>query len=332
MVPPGVAKPEISQRTFDAHVVAGGGACPSSPGSIAIQAHKERARVTVTREMLRDRPAGWLSEWAADLESQGCIAPGAGPKLAEQIADVLPLDPSQNIHLLYSNQLDILPQMRIQVVSPILRDSKGPILDAVQTSGNGRSITASIRSSGNLLGYETALYDVQAKEDGTGVSIVPLYADRHVGDAVERRTEPAVSYFRFPPGAVFYRVFYEAQQTEYTAFVIAAGTRAELEQRTQALETGAASCEKLEMCVAVPKQVAINGLVRVTVNASKTWVNWGTMVGGVVRASPERDAAILPKLKVQKLCGDKLAAVEFDHASPAILSLVLTGGESISWK
>ena len=333
LVPPGVAKPEILQRTFDAEAPGGTGTCPLRSSGLSIRKSKQRVRVTVTQETLRNRAAGWLTEWATGLESQGCIAPGAGPRLAEEIAEALPLDPSQKIHLLFSNQLDILPEMRVQVLSPILRDPNGPTLESVQTAGNDRSITATIRSSDNLLGYETAAYEVQAKTDGPGVRVVPLYADRHVGDAVERQPEPAVNYFRFSREAAFYRVFYEAQQTEYTAFVIAGSTRAELDQRARTFESGAISCEQLGMCVPVPKQVAVNGLVRVTVNGSETWVNWGTTVGGVIRAVGERDrSGVLARLKVETLYRGKLAAIDFDRAKSNILGLVLTGGEVISWK
>jgi len=338
LVPPGVAKPDLAQRTFNADVTAVRGKCPSSPGPVAIARKRKRTRVTVTREALLKQPAGWLSEWTADLESQGCIAPGAGTKLAEQIVEALPFDTNQALHLLYSNQLDITPRMTIQVVSPILGEGAAPgspILESVETSGNGHSLTANIKSTTNLLGYETAAYAVRAKAGGIGVSIVPLYADRHIGDRTERRPEAATGYFRFTGDAAFYRVFYEAEQTEYAALVIAAPTQSELERRTKILEAGAASCEKLnnDLCIAVPKQVAINGLVSVTVNGQPTPVTWGTSVGGLVLSARPRDAnSVLPTLAVYKLYRSKPVAVEFDHASPAILGLVVTGGEVISWK
>lgn len=179
------------------------------------------------------------------------------------------------------------------------------------------------------------MYTVQPKAGGMGVSIAPLYADRHIGDTTERHQEPATNYFRFHAAVAFYRVFYEAEQTEYAALVIAAPTRAELDRRTKILETGAASCGKLnnELCVAVPKQVAINGLVPVTINGGQTWLAWGTTVGGAVRAAGYRDAnLVLPKLAVYKPHYGKLVAVEFDRASPAILNLIVTGGEVISWR
>ncbi len=338
LIPPGVAKPDVAQRTFNANVAAGHGQCPSTRGPIAIQTSGRQIRVTVTRELLLQQPIGWLNEWTADLESQGCIAPGTGPKLAEQIAESLPLDIDQAFHLLHSNQIDITAQMRIQVVSPIVREGvapNSPVVDSAETSGRGNSITVNIKSSANLLGYETASYAVQTKTGGIGLSIVPLYADRHIGDETERRPEPVTNYFQFPSDAAFYRVFYEAQQTEYAAIIIAARTRAELERRTKMLGTGTASCDKLnnELCIAVPKQVAINGLVPVTVNGSQTFVTWGTNIGGAIRAAGGQQAnLVLPKLAVYKLYNGKPVGVEFDHASPGIFNLIVSGGEVISWK
>jgi hypothetical protein len=338
LIPPGVANPDVTQRTFNANIAAGPGRCPSTSGPVTIQSSGKRIRVTVVRELLLQQPIGWLNEWTADLESRGCIAPGASPKLAEQITEALPLDIDQAFHLLHSNQIDITSQMRIQVLSPIVSEGvapDSPILESVETSGRGNSLTVGIKSSAHLLGYETALYAVQTKTGGVGLSIVPLYTERHIGDETERRPIPATNYFQFPADAAFYRVFYEAQQTEYAAIIIAAPTRAELERRTKILGTGMASCEKLnnELCVAVPKQVAINGLVPVTVNGSQTFVTWGTNIGGAIRAAGERQAnLLLPRLAVYKSYHGKPVAVEFDHANPAIFNLIVSGGEVISWK
>jgi hypothetical protein len=185
------------------------------------------------------------------------------------------------------------------------------------------------------VGYETALYAVQPKDGGPGVKIAALYADVHEGSKVERRPAPAVNYFRFPPDAGFYRVFYETERTDYAAVIVAARTAADLERRCRLLETSATSCEQLDnqLCVNVPKQVAINGLLPVTVNATQSLVNWGTTVGGLVRMTGERSPnAILPRLTVLKPYEGKPVRVEFDQASPAILNLILTGGEIVSWK
>jgi hypothetical protein len=337
LVPPGVATPDLAQRTLKANVAARQPKCSPSSGPIAVQTNGRGIRITVTRETLLQQPAGWLTEWTADLESQGCLAPGTGPKLAEQIAEALPLDLNRSFQLLHSNQLDITPQMTIQVVSPILREGVGtntPLAEPVETSGQGTSLSVRLRSTANLLGYETASYAVRAKPGGIGLRIVPLYADRHIGAEIERRGSPAKDYFQFPSDTAFYPVFYEAQQTEYAAIIVAARTLAELEQRSKILATGTASCEKLnnELCIAVPKQVAINGLVLVTVNGDQTLVAWGTNIGGVLRAAGEREANAMPRLQVHKTYNGKLVSVEFDRANSAVLNLIVSGGEVLSWK
>jgi hypothetical protein len=338
LVPPGVATLDLAQRTLRANVAAGQRKCSPSSGPIALKAKGKRVRITVTREMLLQQPAGWLTEWTSDLESEGCLTPGGGLRLAEQIAEALPLNIDQAFHLLYSNQLDITSQMRIQVLSPIVREGAAPdslALEPAQATGKGNSITVNMKSSADLLGYETAFYAVQTKAGGIGLSIVPLYAERHIGSDIERRSQPAIDYFQFPADASFYRVLYEAQQTEYAAVIIAARTRAELERRTKLLGTGTASCEKLnnELCVAVPRQVAINGLIPVTVNGRQTFVAWGTNVGGVIRAAGERqENRLLAKLAVYKPYHGKLSGVEFDRANPAIFNLIVSGGEVLSWK
>ncbi len=309
LVPPGVATPDVHQRTFKANIVAGEGKCTTAAGAIRIQTSKKGARITVTREMLANQPAGSLSEWSAGLESQGCIAAGNSPKLAEQVAEALPLEANEAFHLLYSNELEIKPEMRLQVISPILSD-------------------------GNLLGYEIAFYKVQAAAGRIGVAIVPFSAERHIGDKTERSTEPATNYFRFPGDAAFFRVFYEAEQTEYAAVIIAARTRSDLEHRTRTFAAGKATCEKGDdLCIAVPKEVAINGLVPITINGTQTFVNWGTTIGGTLRVAgdPQRNGTI-PRLAISKLYNGKSVVMEFDHSSPAIFNLIVTGGESISWK
>jgi hypothetical protein len=335
MIPPGVAKPDLATRTFVVDLTAGSGPCPPS-----IRVKRKRVSVTVTREMLLRQPPGWLTTWAAGIESQGCVAHGDGSILAARVAESLPLDPALAFHLLYPNdrqsgQVDIAPPVRLQVVSPILRDgvaSDAPILD---TSGNGNSITVTLKASDNLIGYETAWYAAQPKASGAGSTIEPLYAERHLKDATERRAQPAVNYLRFPAEAAFYRLFYKSGQTDFTALVVAAPTRAELDRRTGILDTDAASCDKLngELCAAIPRRVAINPMVPVTLNGAEVMVAWGANVAEAIRNSGERQPeTVLPKLTLSRLYNGHPTPVDFDHSNPSILRLNLTGGEIISWK
>jgi hypothetical protein len=334
LIPPGVADPNLSRRTLAVDLAAGHGACPP-----AIRVKGKRVLVTVTREMLLQQPQGWLTAWAEGIESQGCIAHGEGFVLAARIAESLPLDPGLAFHLLYpsdrqSGKVDIAPPVRLQVVSPILRDGAAPDAPILETSGSGNSLTVTLKSSDNLIGYETAWYGALSKTSGVGFTITPLYAERHVNSDTERRAQPATNYIQFPPDAAFYRLFYKSGQTDYTALVVAAPTRAELERRIGVLDAASGSCDQLqgELCVAIPRRVAINPMVPVTVNGVEVMVAWGATVAEAIRNAGERQPeAVLPKLAVSRLYNGHLAPVDFDHSSPAVLRLILNGREEISW-
>ncbi len=311
-------------------LTAGHGVCPPE-----IRVKSNRVFVTVTREMLNRQPAGWLTTWAAGVEAQGCIAGGEGEQLAAQIAESLPIDPAVAFHLLYPNnrqtgQIDLAPPVRLQVVSPILKDNAAPILEeAPETSGDARGLTLAVKSSDNLIGYETAWYSIQPKTVGTGYSIAPLYAERHINAETERRAQPD-SNLAFPPGAGFYRLVYKSDQTAFTALLIAGSTREELDDRVRLIDTVAASCS--ELCVAIPRREAINAMLPIDVNGQEAMVNWGANVAEAIRGAGVREPeSVLPHLSVGKLHNGRLADVKFDRTSPAILNLILTGGETISW-
>ncbi len=329
LVPPGVSNPDLAKRTLTSDVTAGHGICPPE---IRVKAH--RVVLTVTRDMLNHQPDGWLTRWAAGVEAQGCIAPGEGERLAAQVAESLPLDPVVAFHLLYPNNrrsggVDLAPPIRIQIVSPILKDEAAPEA-GTETSAAANGLTVTMKSSDNLIGYEIAWYSIQPKAAGTGYSIVPLYSERHIKDETERRAQPDSDYLAFPSGAGFYRLVYKSDRTSFTALVIAAPTREDLDRRARLIETGSAPC--IELCVAIPRRAAVNAMLPVAVNDEEVMVSWGANVGEAIRNAGERKPeSVLPRLSVAKLYNGHLAEVEFDRASPAILNLILTGGETMSW-
>ncbi len=341
LIPPGVLSPDVAGRTFKTGAIAGSGPCAAAEG-IVMQRRGKRLQVAVTRDALISHPPGWLTAWSGRLEQQGCIGSGEGLRFAEQIAQSLPLDPATAFSLLHAGerqgQVDIGSHTRLEVVSPIFRGGAPPgaqLLKPPDVSESGGTLSVTLRGGDNLAGYETAWYGVKPKADRAGFTIVPLFAERHLEGKVEQRPEPAANYFPFPADAGFYRLFYKADRTEFTALVVAARTQAELERSTAALNAGTAACEKLrkELCVAIPKGVGINPLVEVTVNGKVVAVPWRATVGEAIEAGGEGDpATVLPRLAVYKPYRSQVAQVEFDRASPAILELILAGGERISWR
>ncbi len=108
-----------------------------------------------------------------------------------------------------------------------------------------------------------------------------------------------------------------------------------MEQRTERLKAGTASCEELngELCVAFPKNVAVNLLPPITVNGDEVMVKWGATVGEAIREAGERQVElVLPKLAVYKRYRGQPVPVEFERTSPSILNLILTGVETLSWR
>lgn len=345
LIPPDVTRKNLAQRTFTAEV-AGNGPCPATTGVIDVKRRGKRARVTITASKLDEQPAGWLRSWGSQLEEQRCLAPGEGITLAERIAESVALDPAGAFHLLYrddrkTGEVDIDQHIRLQVVSPFWREAGVGMIDGpIQSvTGTDAHLTVTAKASDNLLGYERALYSVQSKATKAGYTIQPVYADRTLqlstGASTERRSQPAVNYFQFPADAAFYRLFYESTQTDFAALVVAGRTITELDQRTQKLEASgaSASCKILndDMCNAIPKDVAVNPVIAVTVNGAEVLVPRGATIGSVMRlpATPQSVEA-LGRLQVFRPWNGHLVPVTFDRTDQGILRVILRGGEVIS--
>ncbi len=343
LTPPGVSGPGVMQRIVQTDARRHG-TCPSS-----VRASNKHVKIAVTREGLSKQAPGWLTSWAEDLEAEGCIADGEALPLARQIAQSVPLDINTAFRLLYPNDaktVQLNPGVRLQIMTPIIRDgvaSDSPIIEVETPPGTSNcdvqsepcALNLNARFTDNLLGYEMALYTVQPKSHSPGVSVVPVSADQQINGTTHHGSRPIYDYFEPLNGARFYEAFYKAGQNEFTALLVGGFSRADLERRTRLLETGSAACETLnnEMCVAVPKRVAVNPMVVVTLNGTETTLNWGATVSAAIRAGGEQQPnVILPRLLIQKPYGNRIAPLEFDPASTVILNMILMGGEYLSWR
>jgi hypothetical protein len=346
LVPPGVAGPIETQGSLVAAVAEWGPACAPPGNALSIQARKRNIRVTVSREALLAQPPGWLSQWTADAEEQGCFVRGAGLEFAMRVLESVPIDPSAAFRLLHADNIqkgyiDLGLEDRLQVVSPILKagtDPDAPIIETATASGNDRQLNLALRSSDNLIGVETAWYAFQPRPDGTGSTIVPLSAERSIQGKVEPAAAPITNYFQFSPRAAFYRMFYKTDPADsgITEIVVTAPSRAELDRRTQAMVKDLSMCPKSdpEMCMVIPRRVAVNPFMLATVNGAEVRLAIGSTVRRAILAGqgPARPQEVLPQLKVLKLYKGKLVPVEFDHTKQDVLDLVLLGGESVAWK
>ena len=346
LVPPGVVQPDLAQAKLTAVVVAWRPACAPDGDAITVLARKKKkVQLTISRDDLLKQPVGWLAEWTTRAEAQGCLAPHTGLNLAMRILESLPFDPSRAYRLLHADNIskgyiDLGPQNELQVVSPVLKQgtpSDAPILETTSVTGNGGQLSVTVKSSPNLIGYETAWYAFRLKPDGSGSTIAPLGAERTIAGKKEPAAGPATNWFQFPAQAGYYRMFYKTDPADngITEIVIGAATPADLDRLTQAMGADNATCDKSgsTMCVVVPRQVAVNPFLHATVNGADMRLNLGSSVRLAILAgggSPR--PADVPNLVVLKPYAGKLTPLEFSHSSPAIFDVVLLGGESISWK
>jgi hypothetical protein len=348
LIPPDVKA--ATRRTLKANVAPGDTPCPAGTGPISIRVRGKHARVTVAAKGLNKLPTGGLLVWASELEATHCLAPGEGVKLAGRIAESVPLDPAAAIRLLNTDdretgEVELGPQTRLRVVSPYWREEGVGMIDGPMAvtadHGNDRHLIATANYTENLLGTETSLYAVQPRAAMGGYTITPLSADvqtqAETGPTTEHRAQPVINYLRFPDDAAYYRLFYKSSQTDFTGFVLAARTPAELDERTKRLEANgdSASCEKLggEMCIRIPDDVAVNPLVSVTINGAEVLVRRGAWVAWAIQATGERQPnTLLRSLSISKPWNGQLMPVTFDPSDSAILNMPLGGGEIISWR
>ena len=339
LIPPGVTGPDPARREFKADIPSGRGKCAADQDAVEMRPRGKSVRLTVNRDALARQAPGWLSKWTAAAESRDCIAPGQGLRLGIRIIESLPLDPGIAYRLLYASgartgYVDLGPEIRLQVNSPVLREgtpADEPIIESSRISG----LTVEVKSSANLLGFETAWYAVRPKPNAIGYEIAPISAEKHVAGATEALAGPATNYFQFSPQTAFYRLFYKSDQGTTKIVIAGAATRAELDNVARSLDSDPDACRKLGagMCVVLPQYVAANPDVVVAVNGREVALPVGASVGAAIQAGGEKDPQrVLAQLIVRKLYRGKPVAVEFDRASLDILAMNLLGGEEISWR
>jgi len=346
LVPPGVATAEAARATLVAAVADWRPSCTPEGAALVIQPRKKSVRIMVSRDALLQEPPGWLSQWSADAEAHGCLAPGAGLEFAMRILESVPLDPSAAYRLLHADNIqkgyiDLGLEDRLQVVSPIMKAGAAPdapIVETASTSGNDRQLSVTLRTTDNLIGVETAWYAFQPRPDRAGTTIVPLAAERTIQGKTEPAASPLTNYFQFSPRAAFYRMFYKTDPADngITEIMVTAPTRAELDRRTQALTKDFSLCQKSdpEMCMVIPRRVAVNPFMMVTVNGTEVRLAIGSSVRRAIQTGqgPPRVQEVLPQLEILKPYNGKLVPVEFDRSRQEILDVMLLGGEHVSWK
>jgi hypothetical protein len=180
---------------------------------------------------------------------------------------------------------------------------------------------------------------LQPKANGAGSRIVPVAVERNIAGKTEAAAAPLKDYFAFAPQIGFYRLIYKSDmggKGAITEIVVGAPDRVELEKRTRTMLDDVNACTTSDpaVCMAIPRHVALNPYLAVTVNGQEVRLDGRATVRSAIRGGggPQRAEETLPKLTVSKPFNGKLVPIEFDRSDSAILELTLLGGESIAWK
>ena len=84
------------------------------------------------------------------------------------------------------NYVEIGAGNRLQAISPILREGanpEGPQYEVGKVTGEGISLAVQLKSSPDLIGFETAWYDLRPKSGGRGFTIVASSAETNIKPA-----------------------------------------------------------------------------------------------------------------------------------------------------
>lgn len=344
LIPPHVRDASVSTATLKVRTTAPRQAkCTGAENGLAIDRHRHTLLLSTDRDALIKNPPGWLSTWAAKYGERECVSAAEAFWLPSRIAEALPLNPATARTLIYGDpktgRLDLSPAIRIRVISPILRATAPPgasALTAVQTSGDGHTLNLTVKSSPDLLGYESAWYALKPRKAGPALTIEPISAQANVGKQVVDEGAPRRNYFTFSPVASYFRLFFltRVSRADHDIAVLGARTPTELERLTERFEANPDTCaaEPAGTCVLIPAEVAVLPHVTVSVNGDTSTIWAGATLADVVRLRGVADPkTVLPTLTVRRPYGRGLMPVQFDRTEGAILRLPLIGGEDMRW-
>ena len=237
--------------------------------------------------------------------------------------------------------IDLHPGQKLKIVGPVFREGTEPgqraILSADATQANGsRGLQIEVRASPGLIGYEESWYVIQTKPNGV-LQITHDHTKFFQDGEATQRDVPEGTVFDLVPASRYIRMVYltrVAGPRDHDVLFLVATTRSELEDRFRVIREDPEQCfapDKKGWCRVAPSDLSLNLYVTVSLNGVDVPVVPGTSMGRLLRRMIEGRGDETPQdLLVWRPYANRLASVEFDRSSPAILSLPLLGGEQIS--
>jgi hypothetical protein len=273
---------------------------------------------------------------AAYTEQKKLLVRGDCPQSSDTCSPFKPMDAgeyasAQYDHYRESGFVTLRPDMRLRVVAPIMRN--GGSASPVVTD----SSSIDVKSSSDLLGYETATYNLIPGPAGELSVELDDMTVKPVGqtsaDALERR-----DLLEALPKNVCLRLYFQLRHSmkDHTTVLLLAKTQGELNEASGEFEENpddfCATPHNDAHCLAFPKFTAVTAEVKVWVRKRAVYVPISATIREAVLASGEADPqTVAPDLKLKRRWSSRLVPVRFDEKSSAILSLPVVADDRITW-
>ena len=237
------------------------------------------------------------------FEQIGCLKKGEADAVFLRVLEYLEM-PSQTLYYLrygsfpQTGYFDLDARFRLQVISPV--------------------------KDGTFSGFETISYFVRPAKAGPGFQLIP--------------TSYVAGPLRFPEEPAFYRLFFlsRSSASDRDITILAAPSRELMELATVQHLASTVGCPSGlptgVQCIAAPPHVAVAPELAVLAQGATVYVPLGGRVADALRSAGEREPAkVVSELHILRPYQGKLVPVQFDTDDWGILSMLLIGGEVLTW-
>jgi len=249
---------------------------------------------------------------------KGCLAPGGSRKVAERVAESLPLPLMDVIYYrggydVWKGYVELRPGVRL-------------VQQAV----------AEKRDRDSKVDVQTATFDVVAAERGSSVRVVRSQ-EGGAADLIIDLASPNAA-----PGRLFLHVTFVGQPSnipERAAVLMRASDLGLLKQGSESLWKDAwAACsghvnEKPAECTVIPSRAVVGPEFRVILNGKPSYVTVGTSVNAILsKQKGFNRRKYLARLKVERMyAGRPLRVLPRNKTDETILGLPLAPDDRLSW-
>jgi hypothetical protein len=254
----------------------------------------------------------------------------------------MPADESaseQYDHYRESGFVTLRPDMRLRVVTPMVRQggSATPLVADASPAGDSGASSIDLKSSGNLLGYETATYNLAPGPGGDlsvqldDMSVKPVAAAKP--ETLERR-----DLLEALPKGVCLRLYFQLRHSmkDHTTVLLMAKTQGRLNEASGEFEENpdafCAAPHNDAHCLVFPKFTAVTAEVKVRVRKRDVYVPISATIRDAILAYGEVDPeSVAPHVQLDRPWNSRLVPVHFEKESSAVLSLPVVAGDRITW-